>query len=243
MNEDDLYEEIKHNRKSSCLIKLAALLTLLVFIVFSVPNLSMFFYGKLNFLNQNGILRKDEIVKLCKPSVVSILAEDAKGVKKQGTGFNISREGKIVTNQHVVNEAVIITVQFENGSKYYSKQYKSIPGEDIAIIEIKGNNLPTLALNVKEQVKTSDTVTIIGNPLGFEGISQRGEIGQFHSIDSSQVQAFDINIAIKPGSSGSPVLNNQAQVVGIVFASTNIDINGKWSSRALAIPIQGMSLK
>jgi S1-C subfamily serine protease len=240
--EELLEDEMENKRKPGCLIKIVALLILLAFIAFSVPNFSYLFSDKLSFLDQNKGLMEDEIVQKCKPAVVSIevtdINEHLNTAVRHGTGFNVSPTGTIVTNQHVVANAGTITITFGDGKRYYSKEYEVIPGVDVAIIKLAGNNLPTLSLNTKARVQNGDIITIIGNPLGFEKVSQRGEVGEYHKIEDSQSLVFDIKIPVNPGSSGSPVINDQAQVVGIVFASTTVDVNGESEPRALAIPVQ-----
>ena len=247
VDEELLEEEYGDKRKPGCFIKVMAVVILLIFTAFSMPRLSYLFTDKLNFLDQNQVLQEDQIVQKCKPAVVSIEAftKDAplNEVVHSGTGFNISPSGTIVTNQHVVDNAGTITITFGDGTKYYVNQYETIPGIDVAIIKIMGKDLPTIALDRRDQVKSGEIVTIIGNPLGFEKIAQRGEVGGFIKIADSQSQVFDIKLQVNPGSSGSPVINDQAQVVGIVFASTTENANGQAEPRCLAIPVQDLPLQ
>jgi S1-C subfamily serine protease len=242
VDEEQFEDEKVSSRKPDYIRKLVALLILLAFVGMSVPNFPYLLSNTLDFLDQNRALKEDDIVQRCKPAVVSIEAMVTNGLLntevKRGTGFNISPTGTIITNQHIVANASTITIRFGDGTVYYAKEYEVIPDADIAIIHIEGNGLPTITLNMEGRVQSGETVTIIGNPLGYEKISQRGEVGQFYSMKNSTTEVFDINIPINPGNSGSPVIDNQAKAVGIVFASTNVEKDGKSELRALAILVR-----
>ena len=244
VEEEQSENETTGSRKSGCLLKIVALLILLAFAVISLPNFPYLFSDQLKFIDQNKILITDEIVQRCKPAVVSIEAvvkdEFSAARVYRGTGFNISPTGKIITNQHIVANASRITVRFEDGREYSSVQYEVVPGMDIAVIQLEASDLPALALNRTDWVQEGDTLTIIGNPLGYDYIAQRGQAGQYHKISEGQILVFDIDITINPGNSGSPVINSQMQVVGVIFASADIKINNKEEPRALAIPLQSI---
>ena len=244
VTEDEYDAANETGSRSGCLRKAIALLALLVFLAFALPNFPYLFSNPLRFLDQNKVLMDDEIVKRCKPAVVSIESVVKNGSSAAeihlGTGFNISSAGRIITNRHVVENAKAITVRFSDGRQYTVRQYETIPDVDIAIIQLEGKDLPTLALKIQGGVETGDSVTIIGNPLGFESISQRGQVGQIYFDEGGVPTVFDIGIEINPGNSGSPVINDQAEVVGILYASENIGSNGTTKSKALAIPIQSI---
>ncbi|MDD2234255.1 MAG: serine protease [Desulfitobacteriaceae bacterium] len=242
--EEQTEYETKDNRKFGCLLKIIALVILLAFLAISVPNFPLLLSEKLKFIDQNTLLREDEIVQKCKPAVVSIEAAvknetSADGVYL-GTGFNISPTGKIITNRHIVANAESITVSFADGREFSSEQYEIIPNMDIAVINLQTNDLPTVSLNLTDPIREGDLVTIIGNPLGYKSIAQRGQAGQFHKMEADRLLVFDVNITVNPGNSGSPVINSRMQVVGVIFASANLKINEKSESRALAIPVQSI---
>jgi len=241
------YEEYEGKKRPSCLKKIVVMLVLLAFLAISIPNLPYLFSDKFNFLDQSQKLLEDDIVQRCKPAVVSVEAQLDVGTMQtkvqQGTGFNILPTGRIITNQHVVDGAKIIIIRFIDGRSYYSKSYEIIPDIDIAIISLEGADLPVIALNTEDYIQEGDTVTVIGNPLGFERIAQRGQIGKFHQIQDSSITVFDLDILLNPGNSGSPVLNSRAEAVGVVFAVTTLNNEGVSESRGLAIPLQALDSK
>jgi Trypsin-like serine proteases, typically periplasmic, contain C-terminal PDZ domain len=243
MSREDLQEDNIDNRnRLGWRLKLTAVLVLVTFVSFAIPGLSYVFTDRLSFLKQNQVLREDQIVERCKPAVVSIetVARNDAFITAvhQGTGFNIDPNGTIITNRHVVDNAIEIIVTFSDGTRFYVDEYKTVPGNDIAVIKVKGHDLPTIGLDANDNIKSGDIVTIIGNPLGFENIAQRGEVGERFTVKDSTVPVFGVKLQINPGNSGSPVINSQSRVVGIVFATASFDVNSLTESRALAIPVQ-----
>ncbi len=247
-NQDQEIEEELENAeeigasKLSPWVKAVALLVLLAFIAMVAPDFSYLLTDKLGFLEQNKELTLDAIVQQVKPGVVTVEAvvlQDTPQVYR-GTGFNISPAGTIITNQHIVDGSNTITIIFNDGSRYSATQYSVVTGEDLAIIRLAADNLPALEINPEAAVKNGDLVTVIGNPLGFEKISQRGKVGRFHKISDNRSLIFDIDIPVHPGSSGSPVINDKGQVIGVVFGSTTMETQKGSEVRALAIPINAL---
>ena len=220
------------------LLSIVALLILVSFIIWSFPQLGILF-SDLSFLAQNKHLQEEEIVQASKPAIVSIEVTGDKGFAgKKGTGFNIAPAGVILTNHHVVQDASSIKITFSDGRSFYKDHYTQISDADIAVIQLDEQELPCLQL--ESHLEASDqTLTIIGDPLGYRQIAVQGSIGGFYKYNDYTI--FEINAPIKKGNSGSPVLNPEGKVLGIIFAHRDLTTDEQIEYRALAIPLQQFS--
>jgi len=136
-----------------------------------------------------------------------------------GSGFLISADGYIITNNHVVEKADKVSVKLQNGEKtIQAKVIGTDPETDLALIKIdNGNNLPYLKLGDSAKMRVGDWVVAIGNPFGLSHtvtagiISAKGRIiGAGPYDDFIQTDA-----SINPGNSGGPLLNLEGDVIGI----------------------------
>ncbi|MBQ7170603.1 MAG: Do family serine endopeptidase [Synergistaceae bacterium] len=145
-------------------------------------------------------------------------------MKGRGSGFIVSKEGRILTNNHVVDgvDKITVSLQLEDGSKktYPAKILGNDPTYDLAVIKIEPDgNLPVLELGDSDAVEVGEFVIAIGNPFGFEQTVTAGVI----SAKNRSIHAQDVNFddflqtdaAINPGNSGGPLLNMAGEVVGI----------------------------
>ncbi|HIC91209.1 MAG TPA: DegQ family serine endoprotease [Syntrophaceae bacterium] len=138
--------------------------------------------------------------------------------KSLGSGFIIDKEGYIITNNHVVEDAEEIKVTLSNGKDFEGKVIGRDSKTDIALIKIKSwKDLPTVKLGDSDTLQVGEWVIAIGNPFGFENtvtagiISAKGRvIGAGPYDDFLQTDA-----SINPGNSGGPLINIRGEVVGI----------------------------
>ena len=139
--------------------------------------------------------------------------------KGKGSGFIVSKEGYILTNNHVVQDADKIKVTLLDGRSYDAKKVGQDPTFDLAVIQIKAPSLPILPLGDSDKTEVGEWVVAIGNPLGFENSVTAGVI----SAKNRTLQAPDVNFqgfmqtdaAINPGNSGGPLIDLNGKVVGI----------------------------
>ena len=157
----------------------------------------------------------------------------------QGSGFIISKDGFILTNNHVVADADTITVTMSDDKKLEAKLIGSDPQSDVALIKINnGKNLPTIKLGDSNSLDVGEWVIAIGNPFGLNQtvtvgvVSAKGRSG----VGINEYENFiQTDAAINPGNSGGPLLNIRGEVVGInsaLFSRT-----GGYMGIGFAIPI------
>lgn len=173
---------------------------------------------------------QDSLVSLYErvsPGVVSIqvLTKDSAG---QGSGFVYNREGYIITNEHVVEDATDVFVNFSSGMKVHGKVVADDLDSDLAVIkvDVSADQLAPLSLGDSDQVKVGQFVVAIGNPYGLSGsmtegiISARGRImDSLRQTEEGQSfsagDAIQTDAAINPGNSGGPLLDLNGDVIGI----------------------------
>ncbi|MHC4387192.1 MAG: DegQ family serine endoprotease [Planctomycetota bacterium] len=157
----------------------------------------------------------------------------------QGSGFIISEDGYVLTNNHLVGEAEKITVKLANGDEFSAKLIGTDPESDVAVIKIDTKkDLPYLRLADSDALEVGEWVIAIGNPFGLDHtvtagiISAKGrsEVGLATFENYIQTDA-----AINPGNSGGPLLNLDAEVLGINTAI--ISRGGGFVGIGFAIPI------
>jgi putative serine protease PepD len=185
------------------------------------------------------------------PGVVSISvsASDGSGT---GSGFFLSSDGYVLTNNHVVEAAATsgtISVAISTGKKYTAKIVGRDSSYDLAVLKIDVTGAPTLQLGDSEKVAVGDAVIAIGSPLGLAGTVTSGIISAKNrpvttgtgSGESSFINALQTDAAINPGNSGGPLVDATGAVVGVnsAIASLGSSAGGQSGSIGLgfAIPI------
>ena len=183
------------------------------------------------------------------PAVVSIDATNSLG-SATGTGFIIDSNGYIVTNNHVIADAVYnskITVTLADGQEFLASVVGNTYEYDIAVLKIKATGLPVVELGNSDGVVVGDTVIAIGSPLGLQSTVTSGIISALDrpvttgdNDELSFIEALQTDAAINPGNSGGPLIDAKGRVIGVNSAiATNTSNKEEAGSIGLgfAIPI------
>src|SRR5213596_1495806 len=159
-----------------------------------------------------------------------------------GSGFIVSPDGYILTNNHVVAGADRVTVKLYDKREFAAKVVGTDPNTDVAVIRIDARNLPTVGFGNSDSTRVGEWVLAIGNPLEFNFtvtagiVSAKGRLLQNLPHPSYGIQDFiQTDAAINPGNSGGPLVNIQGQVIGINSAIASE--TGFYSGYGFAIPI------
>jgi serine protease Do len=154
-----------------------------------------------------------------------------------GSGFIISPDGYILTNNHVVADAEEILVRLSDRSDHTAKLIGADPRSDVALLKIDAKDLPTLKLGNSDQLKVGEWVLAIGSPFGFDHSVTAGIVSaKGRSLpNESYVPFIQTDVAINPGNSGGPLFNLKGEVVGI--NSQIFTRSGGFMGLSFAIPI------
>ena len=174
-------------------------------------------------------------------SVVTIATEQAgvydpftgsSGATGSGSGFVVSADGLILTNNHVISGATAIRVTFEDGRDLAATVVATDPQHDLALVRVTATGLTPLALGDSSALTVGEVAIAIGSPLGTfsDTITQGIVSGLGRTIDVSETGSrrtthltglIQTDAAINPGNSGGPLLDASGKVIGIVTASAS----------------------
>jgi tetratricopeptide (TPR) repeat protein len=178
-----------------------------------------------------------DLVRRIKPSAVAIETFDARGEKlSRGSGFFVDSD-RVVTNRHVIENAYRAEVHSYNGSVYQVKGVIAVDAEgDLALLRVDAppNQVRPLMLD-RTSPQEGESIVVIGNPFGLEGSVTNGIVSAVRDIPTFG-RIIQITAPISPGSSGSPVVNMQGQVIGVA----TLQITGGQSVN-FAIPSERIS--
>lgn len=179
------------------------------------------------------------LVKRVKPAVVKVISESVRErsygdsllerffemprrrerqrVPGVGSGFFISSDGYIITNNHVVKNSVKVTIKTGDDREYKAKVIGTDPKTDLALLKIKEKNLPFIELGDSNKAEVGEWVLAIGNPLDQESTVTAGIVSaKGRQLGLAQYEDFlQTDAAINVGNSGGPLINMEGKVIGI----------------------------
>jgi S1-C subfamily serine protease len=188
------------------------------------------------------------VYKKALPSVVNITSSamtfdffyGAVPSQGQGSGFILDKQGHILTNNHVIDNAQRVEVTLSDKHKYKATVVVVDKNHDLALLQINAPNLVPATLSESTGLVVGQRVYAIGNPFGLSGTMTRGIISAIRSIrgpgGNPIEDAIQTDAAVNPGNSGGPLLNSRGEVIGITTLIAN---NGADQSSGIgfAIPI------
>lgn len=169
-------------------------------------------------------LTLEELAARATPAVVLIDVTTAADTR-QGSGFIVDPEGRILTNDHVIRDARTARVKLASGDVYEDVEVLvRDPRRDIAILRIAGFDLPSLELGNSDSVRVGAPVVLIGSPLGLENTVSTGVVSGRRQ-EPEGYQLLQISAPASRGSSGGAVLGARGQVVGIAVSQIDAGQN------------------
>jgi len=164
----------------------------------------------------------------------------ARQFKQQGLGSGsiVSKDGYILTNNHVVGDSDRIVVRLHDGQEFEAELIGADPPSDIAVIKIAADELHPIQMGNSDEVKVGETVIAIGNPFG---LTQTVTLGIISAKGRSNVGITDYenfiqtDAAINPGNSGGPLINLEGKLIGVNTAI--FSKNGGYQGIGFSVPV------
>jgi serine protease Do len=156
----------------------------------------------------------------------------------QGSGFIISEDGYILTNNHVAGQAEKLEVTLADGRTFDAEVIGADSQTDVALIKIEADDLPVLRLGNSDDIEVGEWVLAVGSPFGLTGTVTSGIVSakNRNSMGITDYENFiQTDAAINPGNSGGPLVNLKGEVIGINTAI--ISRSGGYNGIGFAIPI------
>ncbi|TPH01793.1 outer membrane-stress sensor serine endopeptidase DegS [Haemophilus haemolyticus] len=215
-------------------------------ILFAVPRLN-----NSNIFTSDDIVSFKNAVRIASPAVVnvynrsfssaSINDNDQLQVNNLGSGVIMSKDGYILTNKHVIQNADQIVVALQNGNIFEASLVGSDNLTDLAVLKIRANNLSTIPQNSNRQAHVGDVVLAIGNPYNLgQSVSQGiiSAVGRNAVGDSVGRQNFiQTDASINRGNSGGALINSAGELIGISTLSIGKTANEIAEGLNFAIPM------
>ena len=160
-----------------------------------------------------------------------------------GSGVIISKDGYIVTNNHVIENADIISVKLNDGREFKGRIIGADPRTDLALVKIEGEDLPTIPVGDSDQLKIGERVLAVGNPFNMTSTVTAGIVSakaRSLGVYNQGVESFiQTDAAINQGNSGGALVNARGELVGI--NSVLYSPTGSYSGCGFAIPTSIMT--
>lgn len=185
------------------------------------------------------VLTYTQVYEKNEQSIVTIHVLDQEGLG-QGTGIVLTQDGYIITNAHVIEGAQQATVVLNDDTYYEASLVGSSAEEDLAVLKIDAQGLTPAEFGDSSLLRVGDTVSALGNPLGYRMTLTAGIISAVDremEIDGSTMYLLQTSAAINFGNSGGALLNDRGQVVGVTAVKI-VSEDGSAEALGFAIPTE-----
>ena len=186
-------------------------------------------------------LNTADTVAVVADSVVDVVADT-----NVGSGVVYSKDGYIITNEHVVHDAKKIEIKLRNQKSYSAVNVGADKNNDIALLKINENNLSPVKFANYSEIRLGETIIVIGNPLGeLSGSVTDGVVSskeRMVNVDGKQMKLMQTCAEINSGNSGGGVFRLNGELAGIVVAKSSVE-NSEGLGFAIKVPDVEDSIK